>query len=174
MLMMILANTPKWVFVLFAVLVWQGVKQMLPRTAGLNRVTIMPLAMTALSLYGVTSAFGESPQALLAWLIGTVVAFAVVFPLLGSQRVHYDAVNRRFQLPGSVVPLALFMGIFFTKYAVGFSVGMQPSLAHDSNFVLAASTVYGTFSGIFLARAAKLWQVALVQSNAAVQAGSPA
>ena len=56
------------------------------------------------------------------------------------------------------------MGIFFTKYAVGVSIGMQPALAHDTSFALTVSTLYGAFSGIFMARTAKLWRLALGQS----------
>ena len=172
MFMQILTNTPKWVFVLFVALVWLGLKQMLPRRVGLNRITIMPLAMTCLSLVGVTSAFSDSPQALLTWFAGAAVAFTLNFQLPGSTQIAYDVASRRFQMPGSVVPLALFMGIFFTKYAVGMSLGMQPALVHNSGFALSIGALYGTFSGIFLARAAKLWRVALTQANAGVQKGS--
>lgn len=166
MLMHILSSTPKWVFVLFAVLLWLGLQQMLPRRVGLNRATLLPLAMTGLSLYGVASAFGDQPIALLAWLVGAAVAFFTALQVQSNTGIHYDATNRRFQMPGSVVPLALFMGIFITKYAVGISIGMQASLAHDVNFALAASSLYGAFSGIFLARAARLWRMALQQTNA--------
>nr|WP_295775852.1 DUF6622 family protein [Rhodoferax sp.] len=168
----ILINTPKWVFVLFVALVWLGLKQMLPRRVGLNRMTIMPLAMTCLSLYGVTSVFGDSPQALLTWCIGAAVAFTLNFQLPSAAQITYDVASRRFQMPGSAVPLALFMGIFFTKYAVGISMGMQPSLAHNSGFALSIGALYGAFSGIFLARAAKLWRIALTQANAGMQKGS--
>ena len=162
----------KWVFVLFAALLWLGLKQMVPRTASLNRITIMPLAMTGLSLFGVTSAFGSSPQALLTWMVGAAAAFTAVYQMVRTTNFQYDVSRRIFQMPGSVVPLALFMGIFFTKYAVGASIGMNPSLAHDSNFALTVSTLYGAFSGIFLARAAKLWRVALVQANGNAHNGS--
>lgn len=172
MFMQILTNTPKWVFVLFVALVWLGLKQMLPRRAGLNRITIMPLAMTGLSLLGVTSAFGESPQALLTWMAGAAVAFTLNFQIPASAQVQYDATNRRFQLPGSAVPLALFMGIFFTKYAVGISMGVQPALAHNASFALIVGALYGAFSGVFLSRAAKLWRIALAQANAISQKAS--
>lgn len=172
MLMLILTNTPKWVFVLFAVLLWAGWTQMSPRSVGLKLVTIPPLAMTGLSLVGVTLAFGDSPQALLAWAAGAVVTFTAAYQLLRASKVQYDVSSRRFEVPGSVVPLALFMGIFFTKYAVGVSIGMQPSLAHNSSFALAVSALYGAFSGIFLARAAKLWRVAFVPANGSAQNAS--
>jgi hypothetical protein len=172
MFMQILTNTPKWVFVLFAALLWLGLKQMMPRRVGLNRITIMPLAMTCLSLYGVTSAFGDAPQAMLTWLAGAAVAFALNFQLRSASQVSYDAASRSFQLPGSVVPLALFMAIFCTKYAVGISMGVQPSLAHNSGFALSIGALYGVFSGIFLARAAKLWSIALNPANTGLQKAS--
>lgn len=166
MFMQILTHTPKWVFALFVGLVYLGIKQMLPRRVGLTPIATMPLAMTALSLFGVTSAFGDSPQAMLTWVAGAAIVFALNFQIPSSAQVQYDATNRRFQLPGSVVPLALFMGIFFTKYAVGISVGMQPALAHNASFALVVGGLYGVFSGIFLSRAAKLWRIALAQIKA--------
>jgi len=166
MMMQILSGTPKWVFVLFAALLWLGVQQMLPRRVGLNRATLLPLVMTGLSLYGVASAFGNLPMALLTWLAGTAVSLTIALQLQSNTGIEYDATNRRFLLPGSMVPLALFMGIFLTKYAVGVSIGMQPALAHDSSFALIVSGLYGAFSGIFLARAARLWRMAMQQANA--------
>jgi hypothetical protein len=165
MIMHILAGTPKWVFVLFFALLWMGLQQLLPRSVSLNRATIVPLVMTGLSLYGVTSAFGDSGQALLAWIAGAVVAFTISLNLQNASPIRFDAHSRRFEMPGSAVPLVLFMGIFFTKYVVGVSIGMQPSLAHDSNFALAVSALYGAFSGVFLTRAAKLWRLALSQNT---------
>jgi len=132
MIMQILSGTPKWVFVLFAALLWLGVQQMLPRRVGLNRATLLPLAMTGLSLYGVASAFGGLPLALLTWLAGTAMALAATLQL---------------------------------QSAAGASIGMQPSLAHDSSFALIVSGLYGAFSGIFLARAARLWRIALQHAN---------
>jgi hypothetical protein len=105
-------------------------------------------------------------MALLGWLGGAAVAFAASMQLQSSTAIQYDATNRRFQLPGSMVPLALFMGIFFTKYAVGVSLGMQPALAHNVNFALSIATLYGAFSGVLLARTAKLWRIALQQTSA--------
>lgn len=164
MIMHILASTPKWVFILFLALLWLGLQQLLPRSVSLSRATVVPLAMTGLSLYGVTSAFGDSGQALLAWIAGAVVVLSISFNLQSAPPIRFDARSRRFEMPGSAVPLVLFMGIFFTKYVVGVSIGMQPNLAQNSNFALTVSAIYGVFSGIFLARAAKLWRLALGQN----------
>ena len=64
-------------------------------------------------------------------------------------------------MPGSWVPLTLIVGIFLTKYVVGVDLAMQLSLAQDSQYTLIVAAIYGTFSGIFMGRAARLWRLAL-------------
>lgn len=167
MLMQILTHTPQWVFVLFAGLVYLGIRQMMPRRVGQHRATVLPLVMTALSMAGVVSAFGNAPQALISWAAGTVLVCALSLRFSSGRTVSYDAASRSFEMPGSVVPMALYMGIFFTKYAVGINMGMQPALAHSANFAMLVGGVYGAFSGIFLSRAARLWRMAQTQTPAA-------
>ena len=61
MLLQILAHTPAWVFALFTLLLWMGITQLFPRRASLARITVMPVVMTALAVYGVVSAFADTP-----------------------------------------------------------------------------------------------------------------
>ncbi len=165
MLLQILANTPKWVFVLFAALLWLGLSQLLTRRVGLSRITGLAIGMSAFSLYGTVSAFAGVPMALLAWLAGAAAVFALLAGRAAPLGTRYDAATRRFTVPGSAVPLAVMMGIFLTKYAVGITLGMQPAVARDLLFALAVSAVYGAFSGVFAARAARLWRLAMAQER---------
>ena len=125
----------------------------------------MPAAMTGLSVYGVVSAFGQAPQAtavLAAWL-GAAVAITAVALWLQPQpaaATRYSAESRSFFVPGSVAPLLLILGIFLTKYLVGVELAMQPALARDSEFALQIAVLYGLFSGVFAARALRLWRLA--------------
>jgi hypothetical protein len=160
MLLQILAHTPRWVFVLFFALLVLGAKQLSARQATLRRVTVLPLAMVGLSFYGVVSAFASQPLALLAWATGAAASALLLLRRPVPAGTAYDAAARSFSLPGSALPLALMMGIFFTKYAVGASLAISPALAEVSGFALAASGLYGVFSGLFLGRAARLWQLA--------------
>ncbi|MGQ3000187.1 MULTISPECIES: DUF6622 family protein [Variovorax] len=172
MLIQILLHTPKWVFAVFVLLVWLGSKQLLSGSVSLTRITLMPIAMGALSLMGVASAFGDSLGALLGWAAAAAVMIALVLrrPLPASTR--YDAATRRFHLAGSAVPLALMMGIFFTKYVVGVALVMHPELRHDSVFAVAIPVLYGAFSGVFAARALRLWKLAIATDAMASGAGA--
>ena len=160
MLLQILAHTPTWVFAVFALLLWLGGRQLRANRIGLPRSAVMPVAMTGLSLYGVLSVFSHQPVAALAWGAAALVAGFVVAQRTAPAGTRYDAATRSFHLPGSAVPLALMMGIFFTKYAVGVQVALHPALANDAAFALGVSALYGAFSGMFAGRALRLWALA--------------
>ena len=161
MLLQILAHTPAWVFALFAVLLWVGIQQLFPRRASLARITVMPVVMTALAVYGVVSAFADTPWALAAWATMALLVGAATLRLAPASTAQYNPQTRSFSLPGSGVPLALMMGIFTTKYAVGVALSLHPALEHDTLVALGISTLYGVFSGSFIARALRLWRLAL-------------
>jgi len=170
MLYQILANTPRWVWILLLALLWLGLSQAVSRTASLKRITLLPLAMTGLSLWGTVSAFGSSPligYVLLAWLTGAALMTALIAPQAAQAGTRYDAASRSYQVPGSWLPLLLILGIFFTKYVVGVELAMQASLANDGQYTLIVGALYGLFSGTFVGRAARLWRLALQQGRSA-------
>lgn len=163
MLLQIISSTPRWVFALFALLLWLGFKQLLASRISLLRTTIMPVAMTGLAVYGVISAFGDSPGALIGWAVSAIALAGLVLQRPLPDTTRYDAATRSFQVAGSALPLALMMGIFFTKYLVGVELVMHPELAHRHDLALAIGTIYGAFSGVFAGRGIRLWMLAIRQ-----------
>nr|WP_328700339.1 DUF6622 family protein [Caenimonas soli] len=161
MIAQILSNTPFWVWGLLAALLALGFTQARNRTAGVPRLVLMPLGMGAFSLWGTISAFGASPAVLGSWFAATVLLLLVITQMRMPAGVSYDRDTRQFALPGSWVPMALILGIFITKYAVGVSLAMHPDLKANANFVLTIATVYGVFSGIFAGRTVRLLRLAM-------------
>lgn len=160
LLIQILTHTPRWVFVLFLALLALGLQHLAARRVTLRRVAVLPVAMTGLSVWGVVSAFAAQPAALLAWALSAALTAALLLRRPAPRGTRYDAATRRFELPGSAVPLVLMMGVFFTKYAAGVALAQAPQLAAQAGFALAFSTLYGLFSGLFIGRAARLWRLA--------------
>ena len=156
MLLQILKGTPTWVFVLFAALLAIGFVQTRTRTVGAGRLTILPAAFIAFSLFGVVSAFGAQPAYLAAWAAG--IGSSVLLGRLARQPAgaRWDAASGGFHVPGSWAPLALMMTVFFTRYAIAVSMAMNPGLAREAAFAAGASLVYGLLSGAFLARALRV------------------
>lgn len=160
MLIQILKHTPPWVFVLFFVLLALGCYQAHARTVSRGTLAIIPAAMIGLSFYGVVSAFGVDTIGLACWAAGAAVAVWLGARFTAPQGVAYSPQTGSFMVPGSWVPLALMMAIYFTKFAVGVMLARQLPIAREAVFAGAVSLCYGLFSGLFLARAIVVWRAA--------------
>ena len=161
----ILTHTPLWVFALFFGLVYLGYLQSRTRQVSRGRLIVLPLAMLAWSLYSVWSTFDAHLTALAAWACAWVAVVVIGLAWVPSRRVAYDASTAQFTVPGSWMPLALMMGIFLTKYAVGVALSVAPALSRDAAFAALVGGLYGAFSGVFGARALRLWRLALAEDR---------
>ena len=160
MLIAIITHTPVWIWFLLAGLIYLGAAQLSARTASLQRVMIMPVVMTSLSVWGTLSAFGAAPAIVLCWLGAAALVAAMVMRKPLPAGTHYLADSREFALPGTWVPLALILSIFATKYTVGAMLAMHARPTLQPAFGLACASLYGIFSGAFIGRAARLWKLA--------------
>jgi hypothetical protein len=155
----ILAHTPRWVFALFIALVVFGLQQTKTRGVTLQRLMLLPLAMLGLSFYGVWSTFEGSALGAACWLAAAVATAQASQIFNFARDVRYSADLRRFVMPGSWLPLALMMGIFFTKYGVGIALAQHAELRAVGSFVVIISLVYGFWSGMFFGRTAQIFAV---------------
>jgi len=144
LILLILTRTPSWVWLLLAALIALGLTQARARIVGFRRAISVPLVMISLSLYGVVSTTGGRALALLIWATGVAIAVALNFAL---------------GVPGSWLPMALILAIFCTKFAVGVSLAIDPSLRDQLVFACATSALYGLLSGSFFARGLALWRL---------------
>ena len=157
----IVQHTPAWVWGLLATLVALGLLQTRPLEMSLTRVTVLPLVLTALSLSGVLSAFWHLPVALAAWAVGVAAALGLARKTVSVRGASWSARRGRLHVPGSWLPLALIVSLFAVKYGAGVSLSLAPALASDAAFASLCSLAYGTFSGLFLARALSLRSLAV-------------
>lgn len=167
MLSQILSGTPLWVWGLLAGLIALGASQARARTASLARVTLMPVAMTAFSIWGTVSTFGHSlmlSSVLMTWAVLAAGVFSMMAK--GQAAGSYDPAQRLFTLPGSWAPLQLILGIFATKYAANVALAMHPELVNDGVFSLTQAALYGVFTGLFTGRAARLVRMAVMAHRA--------
>ncbi|MES2633564.1 MAG: DUF6622 family protein [Pseudomonadota bacterium] len=159
----ILNGTPTYVWGILAALTVLGLTQARDRTASLTRIAVMPVVMTIMGLWGMFGAFSSSPMfgyAVLAWIASASVMIALVGTMAPPQGASYDAASRTFAVSGSLVPMALILAIFLTKYVVGVETSMNPGLARDGQYSMIVGALYGMFSGIFAGRALRLLRLA--------------
>lgn len=153
----VLQHTPVWVWGVLALLIVLGLQQSRPHTVSAARATLLPLLMLGLGLSGVLSSFA-SAGALAAWA-AAVLAVGAARAGHAAQGTRWSAAEQRFHRPGSWAPLALMMGIFATKFAVGVALALHPELARSAGFALGVGALYGAFSGAFVARGLALWRL---------------
>jgi hypothetical protein len=156
----IVQHTPAWVWGLLAALVALGLLQTRAREMSLTRMTVLPLVLTGLSLAGVLSAFGHLPVALFAWAIGVAAALGLARQAVSVRGASWSANRGLLHVPGSWLPLVLIVSLFLLKYGAAVSLSLAPALANDPTFASLCSLAYGTFSGLFLARALSLRSLA--------------
>jgi hypothetical protein len=154
----IVLHTPTWVYALFIALMGFGLSQLRSRSVSERMLAVAPLAMAAWSLYSVIVAFGTLTAAAV-WAAGAAVALGIGLALERPQGVRYVAREKRFEIPGSWIPLALILGIFAVRYVFAVAMGMDPALRHSAAFIVVASLAYGLLGGLFPSRAVRFWKV---------------
>jgi hypothetical protein len=81
----ILYNSPWWVYVLLALLIWFGLQALRPRTLPIWRLMIVPMVFIG---WGIASAFTQSkvPAFLIAdWLVGATIGGIIA--RIGTRRL---------------------------------------------------------------------------------------
>jgi hypothetical protein len=158
MFIAILQHAPPWAWALLAGLVAIGILQMAPRQLTLQRATLLPLALAALSLAGLGATFGWSGAVLFGWAAGVAKTLLTVRFAGGWRGIEWSAATRRVRVPGSWLPLALLVGLFAFKFAVGATLALHPEFSARHGFASVVALVYGAFSGLFLSRGLAMWR----------------
>src|SRR3569833_4010131 len=156
MILEILKHTPIWVWLVFAAIVLLGLQQTRTRDVSIVRATVLPVVMFVLSLSGVLGAFAHVPLAGAAWAFGVGLSLMSAGKAVAARGASRSPEPGHLRVPGSLVPIALILAVFITKYAAGIALAINPSLATNARVAMALSLVYGGFSGLFLARAQSL------------------
>lgn len=146
-----LSKIPLWVFAVFVLLLLLGQRQARTRVVAPAVIAAVALGLLSLSLYGVVSAFGVAVLPLSNWILGIVAALAGGQRVFGPQGLAHAA--GAVQVPGSWWPMALMLGIFTAKFALGFVTGMGLPLLHQAWFIGITALVLGMLSGGLAARA---------------------
>lgn len=149
-----LQHIPLWVFGLFIGLVALGWLQ--TRTRQVRKLQLLgaKVALTVVTLISVVQLWWPTLWlviALISWaLTGLFVSWAL------SRRTapagaSYNPATQRFTLPGSWLPLALFMAIFTCKFVVGTLNAIAPETMRSLQAAIGISALYGLLSGIVIA-----------------------
>jgi hypothetical protein len=111
----ILANTPTWVFILLAYLIWKGLQALRPRTQAVWRMLIVPLVFFLMGLSRLVLAPDNAIAPLLAWL-AALVLFAGLGLFNGPLLLAVDREKGIVTRPGSIGPLLRNLTVFSLQW----------------------------------------------------------
>lgn len=156
----IVTHAPAWVWFLLTGLLAFGLMQARDRLVSLRLATVLPLVMLVLSFRAVVSTFVPSADHVMAWLMGVAVAVAATHLSGWPRGIEWDAHRQRIAVPGSWVPLVLFLAIFALKFTVGAAMATHAAITGDPAFAPVVAWAYGACSGVFLRRGIAMWRAA--------------
>src|ERR1700744_649226 len=142
----VITHTPVWVFVLFAYLVWQGIRAMQPRTMTIWRALIVPVIFIIWGLSRI--GFGQQANAalLLAWIAAALVLLPV--GILTPRPFEVDHATGQIVRSGSVFPLIRNVVVFLLQYVVAVMAAV-----HADSYPIGAivgRAVSGATAGYFI------------------------
>lgn len=151
----ILANTPVWVFVLLAYLVWQGLQALRPRTQPVWRLLIVPLVFFLMGLSRLVMARDGGWEPLLTWFVAALL-FAGLALSSGPRLLAVDRASMKVTRAGSAMPLVRNITVFTLQYGVAVAAAMklEPRVA----VAIIGYAVSGASAGYFSGWTAALWR----------------
>jgi UDP-N-acetylmuramyl pentapeptide phosphotransferase/UDP-N-acetylglucosamine-1-phosphate transferase len=153
--MQTLQHIPVWVFALLLGLIALGLLQTRTRHVRAQRLLGTNIALTLFTLVGVTQQWRPTPWlalALLSWASACLLVTWALGQGAAPDGAGYDLATQRFTVPGSWLPLTLFMAIFACKFVVGMVNATAPESLHSVQAAIGISALYGLFSGVLNGR----------------------
>ncbi|MGC9387287.1 MAG: DUF6622 family protein [Hydrogenovibrio sp.] len=149
-----LTHTPWWVYLLFVFIFYKGVRSLKTRVVPLKKLIIVPLVVSAISLDTLFT------QIQLNGLNIVLLSSSAVVGLLGGYfmtvrtPIEVDKEHLVYKMPGGVSTLLLIIGVFATKYYIGYEEAVDPTLMQQGGFetfvIIASMLLAGLFIGKLL------------------------
>ena len=152
MLYQILVHTPLWVWAMLAFLLYRGWSAASDREAAIAKVATVPVLMLGLSGHGLYELAHADALALGAALLAAIASGILSWSAAGKAgTVAYPERGTVF-MRGSWFPLAMMIGVFAVKYAMGVLKAMHSPYVQGASVIVAVSLLYGLFIGVSTGR----------------------
>ena len=129
-----LLNTPWWVYLLFAYVVFVGIKAKQGGVVPFRRLLIMPIVLTFLSFHTLLTMTIWRGSLILAFIFALAAGVFWTCQLVCRKKIKVDKKKYLLDLPGSYFTLILVFLIFAVKYYIGMRMGMNPQVATHISF----------------------------------------
>ena len=157
-----LANTPWWVYLIFAYLIVKGIKASRPRLLPIKRLVILPIVLLGFSIYGLVEVVAFNPINGGIWFVCLLIGAVLGHVQIRQQKLVFDKKSHLVQTPGSWSMLILILVIFLSKYYFAYSLAIHPAEVQHLIFRVSLLGISGLCNGLLLGRLGcffyKMWQ----------------
>jgi hypothetical protein len=147
-------NVPTWVYMLFFLLLYIGIKRCYTRVISVNRIIVVPIVFIFLSIRNTITLFDFS------WIGFFLLVFGgCAGALLGcfqakNRVIRSDKVKRLIEIPGDISMLLMVMLVFFIEFIIHYAVDAHWMIAQYGAFKNVAVILSGIVVGISAGRSA--------------------
>ncbi|MCK1790737.1 DUF6622 family protein [Pseudomonas violetae] len=153
-----LQNTPPWVYALFVLICYFGIKALSPSRESKISLLITPPILLAWSLYSLNLSL-HPVLSLGFWLVAVLVGSAAALLIFSSKDVRLDVTETGLILPGTSKTLVLYLLFFAINYYFGYEAEVHPQLSKTLPVMLLKACASGVASGLFCGRSVRFYQV---------------
>lgn len=154
--MELIKDTPWWVFVLLAYLIFIGIKALKSQTVSFKKLLILP-ALFAIWNISWLFTHSEGKYSYFAlWFIGIVLGGVIGWQFVRTWKVKADHKTKTITLPGSPTTLIFILLVFVIRYIFGYLEAVNPN--PSAEFLEINAGVSGILTGIFIGRTVELYR----------------
>jgi hypothetical protein len=151
----IISNTPVYVWVLLAYLMWGGLRARKTYMISWKALLAMPLIMLSWSLYANVKNY--PPLSLCLWGVSITLGIWLGTLTVRHLGMRFDKQKQLIEIAGNWTPLILSISIFALRYFLGTTYGLHPEL-RGNGLLLGIENIATIVSGMFSGRLLGYWK----------------
>lgn len=164
-----MSNVPTWVYILFLVVLYIGIKRCYTRVMRVDRLVLLPLIFCFFSLKSVNDLFGIDVFSIFILLCGVMLGITLGYAQVKNWIIHADKNNRLIKIPGDYFMLFLVLTIFMIEFFIHYAVDAHWIMTGNMFFKILAITISGIVLGVSLGRNASYYYKYLMADSASVK-----
>ncbi|MGE8186268.1 hypothetical protein [Pseudomonas sp. NPDC086278] len=152
-----LQNTPLWVYAVFLLLCYIGIKALSPTRESKTSLMLTPPIFLVWSLYSLNLTLNPT-LSISCWLAAVAVGSVLALVIFSRNGLELDQAQTGVVVPGTAKTLVIYLLFFAVNYYFGYEAEVNPEYSATLPMVLLKACASGFASGLFCGRSIRFYQ----------------
>ena len=139
---------PTWVYIIFLLLIYLGIKRCFIRIRTLKQLLILPAGLLYLSLHSLYKLIMMHDITIVIWLVAFSLSLILNIHHVKNHAIRADKKQQLIELPGDWTWLILLLIIFFVEFFINHRVDADPAIVASILFISFTALSSGLVAGI--------------------------